>query len=86
VGEEDILDETAAVLQLTPLRKDIAGQLDKIQLWISEESWLPMQQKFFQPGGDYLVARYSGTKVNRTLPASTFQIEAAAGAKRVKMN
>ena len=86
VGEEDILDETAAVLELTPLRKDVAGQLEKIQLWISEESWLPMQQKFFQPGGDYLIARYSGTKVNRTLPASTFQIEAAAGAKRVKMN
>ncbi len=86
VGEEDILDETAAVLELTPLRKDIAGQLDKVQLWISEESWLPMQQKFFQPGGDYLVARYSGTKVNRDLPASTFQIDAAADAKRVRMN
>ncbi len=86
VGEEEIEDETAAVLELTPLRKDIAGQLSKVELWISEESWLPMQQKFFQPGGDYLVARYSGTKVNRNIPSSTFRIEAAAGAKRVKMN
>jgi outer membrane lipoprotein-sorting protein len=85
VGEEEIQDDTAAVLELTPLRKDVAGQLSKVELWISEDSWLPVQQKFFQPGGDYLVARYSGTKVNRDLPASTFQID-AAGAKRVRMN
>jgi outer membrane lipoprotein-sorting protein len=86
VGEEEIQDDTAAVVELTPLRKDISGQLSKIELWVSEDSWLPVQQKFFQPGGDYLVARYSGTKVNRDLPASTFQIDAAAGAKRVRMN
>jgi outer membrane lipoprotein-sorting protein len=86
VDEEEIQDDTAAVLELTPLRKDIAGQLSKVELWISEDSWLPVQQKFFQPGGDYLVARYSGTKVNRDLPASTFQIDAAGGAKRVRMN
>lgn len=85
-GEEDIQGETAAVLDLTPLRKDIAGQLTKVQLWISEESWLPMQQKFLQPGGDYLLAHYTGTKVNRNLPSSTFEIDAAPGAKRTKMN
>ena len=86
MGEEEIQDETAAVVELTPLRKDLGGQLTKVELWISEDSWLPVQQKFFQPGGDYLVARYSGTKVNRTLPPSTFQIAAAADAKRVRMN
>jgi outer membrane lipoprotein-sorting protein len=85
-GEEEIQDETAAVLELAPLAKDIAGQLTKVQLWISEDSWLPVQQKFFQPGGNYLVARYSGTKVNRDIPSSTFRIDAAPGAERVKMN
>ena len=85
-NEEEIADETAAVLELTPRRKDIATQLTKVELWISEDSWLPVQQKFFEPGGDYLIARYSGTKVNRVIPSSTFRIDAAAGAKRVKMN
>ena len=85
-GEEEIQDETAAIVELTPLGKDITGQLSKIELWISEDSWLPVQQKFFQPGGDYLVARYSGTKVNRDIPSSTFRIDAPAGAKRVTMN
>jgi outer membrane lipoprotein-sorting protein len=85
-GEEDIADETAAVLELTPRRQDITGQLAKVQLWISEDSWLPVQQKFFQPEGNYLMARYSGTKVNRDISSSTFRIDAAAGAQRVKMN
>lgn len=86
VDEEDIAGETAAVLELTPRRSDVAAQLSKVQLWISEDSWLPVQQKFFETGGDYLIARYSSTKVNREIPSSTFEIKAAKGAKRVKMN
>ena len=55
----------------------VAAQLAKVQLWISEESWLPLQQKFFEPGGDYLITRYSGVKVNREPEGSskTFNVE-----------
>ena len=52
--EEELDGDTTAVLELTPRKEKIAAQLTKIQLWISEESWLPVQQKFFEPGGDYL--------------------------------
>lgn len=86
VDEEDLDGDTTAVLELTPRRENVAAQLAKIQLWISEESWLPSQQKFFEPGGDYLIARYTSVKVNRHLPSSTFEIEPPSGAKRVKMN
>jgi outer membrane lipoprotein-sorting protein len=86
VTEEDMDGDTTAVLELTPRSEKTAAQLDKIHLWVSEESWLPVQQKFFQPGGDYFVARYTAVKVNRQLPPSTFQIPAAKDAKRVKMN
>lgn len=77
--------DTTALLELTPRGEKLSAQLSKIQLWISEESWLPVQQKFFEAGGDYSVARYSSVKVNRNLPSSTFQLHAAKGAKRVKM-
>jgi len=83
-GEEDIGGDTTVVLELTPRNTSVAAQLAKIlQLWISEESWLPVQQKFVEPGGDYLITRYSSVKVNRALPPSQFQIN-APGAKRVK--
>jgi outer membrane lipoprotein-sorting protein len=77
--------DTTALLELTPREEKLAAQLSKIQLWISEESWLPVQQQFFEAGGDYSVARYSSVKVNRNLPSTTFQLHAEKGAKRVKM-
>jgi len=84
--EEDLEGDTTVLLELTPRTENVAAQFTKIQLWVSEESWLPTQQKFFQSGGDYLIAHYSGVKVNRILPGSTFELNPASGAKRVPMN
>jgi outer membrane lipoprotein-sorting protein len=85
VGEEQLGGDMAVVLELTPNAKSTAAQLSKIQLWISEESWLPIQQKFFEPGGDYLLTHYTSVKVNRQIPSSTFRIHAPADAQRVQM-
>jgi outer membrane lipoprotein-sorting protein len=84
--EEQLGNETAAVLELMPSDPKVAAQLVKVQLWVSEDSWLPAQQKFFEPSGDYLVARYRGIEVNRGLSSSIFHIEAPGNAKRVPMN
>ena len=84
--EEDLGGDTTAVLQLIPRKESLASQLTKIQMWVSEDSWVPAQEEFFEPGGDYLIARYKAIKVNLRLPPSTFEIQAAPGAKRVKMN
>jgi outer membrane lipoprotein-sorting protein len=86
LGEQELDGDTTALLELTPRKESIAEQLTKVELWISEESWLPVQQKFYQPGGDYFIARYTAVKVNRQLPSSTFRIPGAKDAKRVKMN
>jgi outer membrane lipoprotein-sorting protein len=84
--EEELEGDTTAVLELIPRKESVAAQLEKIQMWVSEESWLPAQQQFFEPGGDYLIARYKAVKVNLRIPPSTFEIHPAEGAKRVKMN
>ena len=84
-GEENLDGDTTASLELAPRNDSDAGQISKIILWVSEESWLPVQQKFFEPSGDYVIARYTGVKVNRPLPIE-FRIDAAPGAKRAKMN
>jgi outer membrane lipoprotein-sorting protein len=83
--EEELEGDSTAVLELVPRKQNVAAQLVKIEIWISEESWLPVQQKFYEPGGDYLIARYTGVKVNRSIPSRTFEIR-AKDAKRVKMN
>jgi outer membrane lipoprotein-sorting protein len=83
--EENLDGDTTVVLELTPRSEETLAQISTINLWVSEESWLPVQQKFLQPGGDYFIARYTNVKVNRAIPSSAFQIS-ANDAKRVKMN
>jgi len=75
-GEEAIKGRNAVVLELTPKNEKVAAQLVKVQLWLSEESWLPLQQKFYEPGGDYLETDYSDEKINPPLKSSVFSIKA----------
>jgi outer membrane lipoprotein-sorting protein len=84
-GEEVLDGDTTALLELTPRKESISSQITKVQLWISEESWIPVQEKLFQAGGDYLITRYTAVKVNRRLPSSAFELPAPSNAKRMKM-
>jgi outer membrane lipoprotein-sorting protein len=74
------------VLELILRKEGIASRLSNIQMRISKESWLPVQQRFFELGGDYLIVRYKAVKVQRGIPSSTFEIRPAGGAKRVNAN
>ncbi len=84
VKEVQIGGNQTALLELVPRNKQVAAQLSKIDLWINEESWFPVQQQFLEPGGDYMTARYTDIRVNRGIPPSEFRIK-VKGAKRVKM-
>ncbi len=84
--EEDLEGDTNVLLELVPRKGSVSNQFTKIQMWVSEESWLPTQQKFIQPGGDYLLARYTSVKMNRPLANSIFELDAPSDAKIVKMN
>ncbi len=44
-------------LELTPRSAQAAARLKKIELWLSPETWQPVQQKFWEPSGDYMLAR-----------------------------
>lgn len=86
LGEKRLGNQPTQLIELTPLRKDVAAQLTHVNLWVSEASWLPVQQEFFEPSGDYLIASYSNIRVNRRMPASVFKIHAKPGVERAKMN
>ena len=86
LGEKKLDGAMTPVLELTPVQRAVAAQISKVDLWISPQSWLPVQQEFFEASGDYLIANYSGIKVNLPLASSIFKIRAKHGAERVKMN
>ncbi|MCZ6491164.1 MAG: outer membrane lipoprotein-sorting protein [Acidobacteria bacterium] len=74
LGEEMLDGQQAYRLELLPKSAKVSVQLDRIELWISPESWQPLQQKFFEPSGDYLIARYTAVTVNGKLPEKTFRL------------
>lgn len=73
-GTENIAGQDVYLLDLTPKSPKVAAQLQRIQLWISPQNWEPVQQKFFEPGGDYVIARYSNMKLNTKIADKEFRL------------
>jgi len=61
VGEEELDHKKTVLLELTPKSDQIRNQIIKIQMWIDEASWLPVQQKFFE---EFLLNRQPGSFVD----------------------
>src|ERR1700722_11158308 len=73
-GEQELDGKKTLLLELVPKSDDIRAQISKIQMWIDESSWLPLQQKFFEPGsGDYFIFHYSNIKKNLKIDDSKFK-------------
>jgi outer membrane lipoprotein-sorting protein len=71
-------------VELTPKDERIRNNVHKIQLWLDMASWVPVQQKFFEVGDDYLLTRYSEVKINVQIPDSKLSLSAPKNTKRVK--
>ena len=84
-GEEDLDRKRAVVLELTPKSERVRAQIAKIQMWIDEASWLPIQQKFFEAGsGDYILFHYSNMMKNLKISDSRFKQDWPKNAEKVK--
>ena len=85
LGEKELDGDAVVVLELTPKKAEVLDRIQKVTLWVSEESWLPIQQKFHEPSGDYTLAKYGSVKVNRYLPGSKFRIQTQGDVTRLRM-
>ena len=86
LGEVALSGYPNAVLhvELTPKDERIRNNIHKIQLWLDMASWVPVQQKFFEVGNDYLMTRYTDVKVNTDIPQSKLNLSAPKNTTRVK--
>jgi len=55
LAKKSLDHKKTVVLELTPKSDQIRNQIIKIQMWIDEASWLPIQQKFFEAGSGRLL-------------------------------
>jgi len=84
--KEDKIDDRKTVqLELTPKLETVRNQISKIEIWLDEASWLPVQQEFFESGsGDYSIVKYSRIVRNPSLPDSQFKAHWPRGTEKIK--
>lgn len=81
-GEEELDGHKAAVIELAPKSDDAKKQISKIQMWVDESSWLPVQQKFYESGsGDYFMSHYTKVMKNLKLGDGKFKPDWPKGTK-----
>lgn len=79
-GPDTVAGQKATRLELIPKSKDLLMYVAKVELWISDATGLPVQQKFYPPGsGDYTVATYTNAKINPNLPDSAGKLNLPKG-------
>jgi outer membrane lipoprotein-sorting protein len=70
-GPDTVGNQKATRLVLIPKSKEMLKNLTKVELWISDATGMPVQQKFYWPNsGDYMLATYTNMKINPNLPES----------------
>ena len=73
-GEETLDNRKVLLLELLPKTDEVRKQLSKIQLWLDESTWLPVQQQFFETGsGDYFIIRYRNMNRNVRISDNEFK-------------
>jgi len=83
-GEEPLDSQRTVHLELTPRSEQAAARLKRIELWLSPDNWQPVQQKFWEPSGDYMIARYTGLKLNGSIPDRNFRLPLRGKVKTVR--
>ena len=83
--EEKLDDRKTVQLELTPKNKEVRDQVSKIEIWLDEGNWLPVQQQFFEAGsGDYSIVKYSKVVRNAGISDSDFRPHWPKGTEKVK--
>jgi outer membrane lipoprotein-sorting protein len=84
-GEHELDGKKTLLLELTPKTEQVRTQISKIEMWVDESAWLPLQQKFFEAGsGDYFIFHYSDIKKNLKIEDSRFKQDWPKNATKTK--
>jgi outer membrane lipoprotein-sorting protein len=81
-GPETVAGQKATRLELIPKSQEVLAHLKKVDLWISDAMSIAVQQKLYEPGGDYLLATYTNIKLRANLPDSAVKMDLPKSVKR----
>jgi len=75
LGSENVNGVAAEKLELIPKSARLKNNIARILLWIDPARGISVQQQFFEPGGDYRLAKYSEIQINQKLPENAFKLK-----------
>lgn len=78
LGSETVNGTEAAKLELIPKSPRLRNNIARILLWIDPTRGVSVQQQFFEPSGDYRLAKYSDIQVNQKLSDNAFKLKTTA--------
>ncbi|HTS61470.1 MAG TPA: outer membrane lipoprotein carrier protein LolA [Candidatus Acidoferrales bacterium] len=85
LGGPDVVNgENTTRLEMVPKSEEILKHVKRCDMWIAETG-LTVQQKFFETGGDYVLATYSQVTLAPNLPESAVKLEIPKGIKVTKI-
>lgn len=74
-GTENLNGIQTEKLELTPKSARLRAMFEKLVMWIDPKLGVAVQQKFFQPEGDYRLTKYSDIRLNQKIPDNTFKLK-----------
>jgi outer membrane lipoprotein-sorting protein len=77
-GPETINNIATARLQLVPKSAKVKNTFKEILLWIDLQRGISVQQQFFEPEGDYRLAKYSNIHINEKIADEVFHLKTTA--------
>lgn len=80
VKDELVNGKQTTRLQLIP---KASGTFSRIDLWVSNEFWLPVQYQMFERNGDSTVVKFTGMEINPTIADAAFNVNIPSGTKVV---
>ena len=83
LGTETVNGVAAEKLELIPKSARLRNNIARILLWIDPARGISVQQQFFEPGGDYRLAKYSDIQINQKLPDNAFKLKTTKKTKFV---
>ncbi len=69
-----------SLLSLTPKG---GSPFSKVELWVSNEFWLPVQYQMFERNGDSTLVKFTGMEVNPSINENAFKINYPSNTKLV---
>lgn len=83
LGTEQVNGVEAAKLDLIPKAQKVRNTFGHIVLWIDPAQGISVQQQFFEPSGDYRLAKYSDIQLNQKIPDTAFKLKTTGKTKFV---